>query len=331
MRRLRRAALAAVLLVAGGFGYARYWWGPGPEALERERRAVHRLAQQLEARLREQARLRDGAGESVLVGIPAGVAERLAGEALGGLGSGIRVELRDLRFRKADELRARLLAGRRTIGRFVLSLHVLEVHALLRPAPPRLSFEADRVRLALPVVVADGAGRARLRFKWDGRGMAGAVCGDLEVTRELAASVPRRTHTLEGSIRLALDGDGTGLVARPELGDVELRLPIEPSAEAWRFVDEVIAGRGALCRAALGRVDVPAKLRALLARGIRVKIPRRVLERELRVPVAVAREVSVPGGSLRLLVRPNDLVLAPDRLWYGANVELAARGSRPPP
>jgi hypothetical protein len=320
LRRWTRAVLAAVALFAGGFAYARFWWGPGPEALERQRREVLRLGERLERRLREQARLRDSAGASVLVGVPAGVAERLAGEAVVGFGSGIRVTLRDLRFRKSDEVRARVLLGRRTVGRYVLSVHVHEVGALLRPGKPRLRFDADRAFVTLPVAVEDGAGRARLRFKWDGRGMAGAVCGDVDVTHEVRATVPRRTHTLQGALQLSVDE--SALVAAPLFGDVELTLPIEPSAEAWDFVDRLIAGRGALCRAALGKADVPQKIRGVLARGVKVIVPRRLLERPLRLPLAVEHELQVQGRALRIGARPTDLILTPARVWYGVRVEL---------
>jgi hypothetical protein len=323
----RRAAFAAAVLFAGGFAYARFWWGPGPEALERQRREVRQLGERLERRLRERARLRDSAGESLLIGIPADVAERLAGEAVAALASGIRLTLRDLRFRKADELRARLLLGRRSVGRFVLSVRIHEVRAVLRPGKPRLSFANDRVGVMLPIAVADGAGRARLRFKWDGRGMAGAVCGDVDVTHEVTASVPPRTHTLLGALRLSVDG--SALVAQPEFGDVELKLEVEPSAETWRFVDELIAGRSALCRAALGRADVPGKIRGLLARGVRVTVPRRLLERPLRLPVAVEQSLTLQGRVLRVDARPVDLILTPARIWYGVKVELRKAGEPP--
>lgn len=326
MRRLARRVLVAVALAAAGFVYARYFWGPGPEALERQRREVRQLAQELEQRLREQARVHEAGGEGVLVGVPAGVAERLAGEALAGFGSGIRVSLKDLRFRKADEVRARLLAGRRTIGRFTLSVSVHEVHATLRPGRPKLRVEGERLGVTLPVAVEDGAGSARLRFIWDGRGIAGAVCGDVDVTREITARVPRRSHSLAGALQL--DVDQSALVARSQFEDVELRLPIEPSAEAWRLVDELIESRGAVCRVALGRVDVKQKIRELLGHGVRVTIPRRLLERTLRLPLVVERELQLPGRSLRLDARPSDLVLGHDRLWYGVRVELA---HGPPP
>jgi len=320
VKRWKRAALAAALLFAGGFAYARFWWGPGPEALERQRAEVQRLSERLERRLRERARLHDSAGDSILVGVPAGVAERLAGEAVSGLSSGIRLTLRDLRFRKADELRARLLVGRRSVGRFVLSVHVHEVRAVLRPGKPRLSFATDRVGVTLPVAVEGGTGRARLRFKWDGRGMAGAVCGDVDVTHEVTATVPRRSHTLRGALRVSVDG--SALVGQPEFGDVELQVPIEPSAETWRFVDDLIARRSALCRAALGKADVKQKVRGLLARGVRVTLPRRLLERPVRLPVEVERSLAMPGRAMRVELLPSDVIMTPARLWYGVRVML---------
>ena len=326
MKPWKRAGLAGAVLFAGGFAYARFWWGPGPEALERQRREVQRLGERLERRLRERARVHDSAGDSVLVGVPAGVAERLAGEAVSALGAEIRLTLRDLRFRKEDEVRARLLLGRRSVGRFALSVHVHEVRAVLRPGRPRLSFANDRVDVTLPVAVEDGTGRARLRFKWDGRGVAGAVCGDFEVNHELTASVPRRSHTLRGALRLRVDG--SALVGQPEFADVKLQVPIEPSAEAWRFVDDLIAERGALCRTALAKADVKQKIRDLLARGVRVTLPRRLLERPVRLPVEVERSLAMPGRPMRVEVLPSEVILTPARLWYGVRVEL--RKQAPP-
>jgi hypothetical protein len=321
-----RKLLVAGLLFAAGFAYARFWWGPGPEALERQRREVQRLGERLERRLREQSRLRDGS-ESVLVGVPSGVAERLVGEALAGFGSGIRITLRDLKFRKADEVRAQLLLGRRTVGRFALNVQVHEVGALLKPGPPKLRFGRDRVRVELPVAVEDGAGRATLRFRWDGKGMAGAVCGDVDVTHEVKARVPRHSQALEGALHVEVEG--TAVVARPEFGDVPLTLPIEPDEEAWRFVDGLIAERGALCRTALRRADIPDKLRTTLARGIRVTVPRRLVERPLRLPLAIDRDVALPGRSLELLARPTDVMLTSGRLWYGVSVALREAASEP--
>lgn len=325
MRSVKRGLLVAGLLFAGGFAYARFWWGPGPEALEKQRREVRELSARLERRLRERALLRDGADAAVLVGVPAEVADRLAADTVAGLFSGMRVELRDLRFRKSDEVQARLLLGKRSVGRFALSVHVREVSARLHPGRPRLRFGEDRIAVTLPVTV-DGEGAARVRFKWDGRGIAGAVCGDLDVAHEMTASVPSRSYSLQGSLRLAVDGPA--LVATPEFEDVELTVPVEPTAATWRYVEELVASRGALCRAALGKADVESKLKGLLARGIKLTLPRQLVERPLRVPLAVERTVALAGRSLEVEAQPRDVIVTPARLWYG--VALALRAPEPP-
>ena len=172
----------------------------------------------------------------MLVGVPSQVADRLAADAAQGLFADVKLALHDLRFRKEDEVQARLLVGKRTVGRFVLSVHVREVTARLRPGRPRLRFAADRIDVTiLPGSAFEGEGRAFLRFKWDGRGIAGAMCGDLDVTHELQASVPLRSYGLEGALRLRVDGPA--LVATPAFEDVQLSVPIEPSAATWRFVE----------------------------------------------------------------------------------------------
>jgi hypothetical protein len=119
--------------------------------------------------------------------------------------------------------------------------------------------------------------------------------------------------------------DGSALVAQPEFGDVELQLPIEPSAEAWSFVEQLIAGRSALCRAALGKADVPQKIRDVLARGVRVTLPRRLLERPLRLPLAVEREVVLAGPQPAHRRAANRLDRDAGVHWYGVRVELGRR------
>jgi hypothetical protein len=319
---LRRALVAGLVLFAGGFVYARYWWGPGPEALERQRREVRELSQRLERRLRERALLRDSPHASVLLGVPAEAAERLAAQAVAGLLPGITASLHDLRFRKADEVQARLLLGRRAVGRFALRVYVRELAARLRPGRPRLRFGEDRIGVTLPIAV-EGEGWALVRFSWDGRGIAGAVCGDLDVRHEMSARVAVRSYAIEGSLRLEVEG--RELVARPEFQNLELAVPIEPSQETWRFVDRLIAGRSALCRAALGKADVEARLKGLLARGIHVTLPGRLLERPLRLPLAVERSLSLPGRELLVDAEPGEVVLSPGRLWYGVAVSLRPR------
>jgi len=55
-------------------------------------------------------------------------------------------------------------------------------------------------------------------------------------------------------------------------------------------------------------------------------VPRRILERPLRLPLAVERSVSVGDRELRLDARPTDVSVGPARLWYGVQVEVGETG-----
>ena len=315
-----RALAGAALLFAGGFVYVRFWMGPGPRELQRLRRERQVLSERLEGRLRERAHLWDKPGTTVLIGVPSRLAESLAGDVIVGLVPEVKLTLRDLRVSKEDEVHATMVVGRRTVGRFVLNVDLDEVKVTLRPGKPRLAFANDRIRVSLPVKVAEGSARGRLRFRWDARGMAGAVCGDFDVTQDVAGSAVPHTHVLEGAVGLA--DEGRSLVAKPELGEVTLKVPIAPSAETWRFVDHLIAGRSGLCRAALKTADLRERIRDLLARGVNVTVPGHLLTREVHLPAAIEQSIALPGRAIRLEVRPAGFTLLPTRLWYGASVEL---------
>lgn len=279
------------------------------------------MSEQLEGRLHARALAWEAPEATVLVSVPAPVAEKLAGQVAVGLLREVRLRLQDLHVRKQDEVRAGTLVGHRVLGRFDVRVDVGEVEARLRPGKPRLTFARDRVDVTLPVTIAEGSGRGRLHLAWDGRGMGGAVCGDFEATLDVAGRVVPVTHTLDGVFRLSTEE--SAVVAKPDFGEVKLRVPIEPSAETWRAVDEGIARRGAVCRAALKAADVREKLQALLARGLSVTLPRNVLAREMRLPAVVERPVELPHRSMRLEVRPSGLRLEPTRLWYGAAVTVS--------
>lgn len=321
MRTLRRWSFVAALLFVGGYLYARFLVPPPPEELERLRREHLSLSERLEGRLRARALVSEDPETTVIVGVPAPLAENLAAQAVAGLLREVRLTLRDLQVRKQDEVRTGMLGGRRIVGRFDVRVHLAEVRARLQPGRPRLTFAHDRALVALPITIAQGSGEGRLHLGWDGRGMGGAVCGDFQATLEVAGRVVPVTHTLQGAFRLS--AEQSAIVARPEFGEVALRVPIEPSRETWRGVDELLARQGALCRTALKAASVREKLEALLVRGLPVTLPRNVLAREMRLPAMVERPVELPQRSMRLLVRPSGIRLEPDRLWYGASVEVS--------
>jgi hypothetical protein len=311
---------AAAALFMGGYGYDRFWRAPTEEELERLRQERRVLNGRLEKRLHEDLRLLEAKDASVIVGVPVRFAERFAGEVAESLFSEVRITLRNLEVRKTGELRGRVLVGERPLGAYTLAVDLDEVVGILRFGKPKLRFEDDRVGVVLPVSLAEGSGRGRLRFRWDGRGVAGVVCGDVKMSGAIMGSVVPDAYTLRGSLRLATEGPT--LVARPVFEDTEVHLGIEPSKETWQLVEKTIGEQGALCRAALRAANVPEKLRAVVQRGFAVKLPRKLFP-ELRLPVELEQSVDLEGRSIHVQVRPTVLSLTPKRLWYGADVRLA--------
>ncbi|MEZ5420275.1 MAG: hypothetical protein R2708_23455 [Vicinamibacterales bacterium] len=85
-----------------------------------------------------------------------------------------------------------------TLGTYDLQATVTRVRATLTPGTPRLTFGGNRVAMALPVTVG-GTARADVDFTWDGRNVAGAVCGDMQVRQAVSGAVVPKTYPLSGA------------------------------------------------------------------------------------------------------------------------------------
>lgn len=326
MKRPFWLALALATLFLGGVAYERFWRAPSEEELAALRRERRNLGDRLRRRLAEQMRPFEEGEAEVVVGVPAPFAERLAGQLATRLFSTVRLTVRDIKVRKEGAVRGKLLFGRRELGRYTLALDLDEARAVLAAGKPKLRFEGQKMVVVLPISLVGGSGRGRLRFHWDGRGMAGAVCGDVDVEGLVEGKVAPDTYTLRGSF--ALVAEGQGLRGRPAFSDVELRLRVEPSKETWQLLEGALAKQGAVCRAAIKAADVRERLRGLVGRGIRVKLPGRLLP-PLRLPVELARSVVLEGREVQVQVSPAGLVLTPAQLWYATAVRLAEETTHP--
>ena len=127
-----------------------------------------------------------------------------------------------------------------------------------------------RISIDARVKVLEGAGKARLRFRWNGKGVAGALCPDLDVTREVEGALVPLTFHLRGSVGFRLEGDA--LVIDPSWPEQTFRLRLRPSTEAWKTVLQVIDEQPGACRVALRTVNVVDSLRALIEKGFVVHV-----------------------------------------------------------
>ena len=86
------------------------------------------------------------------------------------------------------------------------------------------------------------------------------------------------------------------------------------------------------CEIALTKVDIKAKLDGILGRGFNVRIPQKILK-PVVLPAGVRQSLRVQGVDLALEVKPTGVLVAEDRLWYGADFDVRRKspgGAKPP-
>ena len=197
-------------------------------ALEKER---EQLRGRLDALIEREQRL-EGMPETPLrVGVPTALVRELIEKLAGGFVDQVTLELKNIRVRKSGTVKKIV-----TIGAYDLDVNIDEgERAGSRPAKPDVRFGGNRVSLAMPVTVASGGGRATIRFKWDGKNVAGAACGDMDVEQVVTGSVKPSRYLVQGALLLTATAEQ--IVAAPTL-------PADQGEAPDRAVRRVL-GRGA--------------------------------------------------------------------------------------
>ena len=326
----RRRILALLLVGAAAVAAAVVGFRKGPPPPP----TAERLNALVAERDRLQARLRDVVAEKgepslarapvagVMIGLPTSVTTSIVEQAVTGLFGETTITLRNLRVKKSGEVRAKLLIAKRTLGKYELDIKINRVQGVLKPGPPKLDYETNRIRLALPVRLAEGEGDATLNFKWDGKGAAGAVCGDLDVTHRISGGVVPQDYHVSGSFRVSSADDA--IVLGPGFPDLAVRIIVDPSEQAWGVMDAVMEGRNKSCEIALDKAGVKERVAAMLGKGFNVKIPQKIFK-PIRLPAGVTQTLDVSGTKLALSVKSAGVLVADDRIWYGADVSVKTK------
>jgi hypothetical protein len=258
----------------------------------------------------------------IMIGLSTVLTRGIAEKVTTGLFGETTIRLSNIKVHKEGEVKAKMLFSKRKVGEFVLDANILEARALVRPAEPSLTFREKRIGIVLPFELASGGGKVELHFFWDSKGLAAnMVCGDLDVTKEVTGTVVPMRYSVQGSFGVAVEGNALRLT--PDFPELAVRLFVEPTDEAWRVVEAVMADQRAGCRKALEKIDIKKILGKILGKGFNIKIPPKVL-RPVRLPAGLQQSLSVQGVKLSLGVQTTDLLVADDRLWYGANVSTEA-------
>jgi hypothetical protein len=293
------------------------------DALVAERDALHTRGREMIIAAGEGS-LAKAPQAGIMIGIPTSFTRSIVEQVVTGLFGETTLTLKNLKVHKEGQLKAKLLIKKRTLGEYVLDLKIHEVQGLLKPGKPTLVFGTNTIDIGLPVRLAEGTGNAELNFKWDSKGTANLVCGDTEVSRTIGGGVVPQDYSVKGSF--GISADAQTLVLRPRFPDLAVRIFVDPSEEAWKLVEEVVKDRPKGCEIALGKVDVKDKLSGLLGKGFNVKIPQKIFK-PIRLPAGISQSLEIQGIKLALEVKPAGVLVADDRIWYGADLNLRKEGA----
>lgn len=292
------------------------------EALKAER---VKLQDTLRGSLSDDAKLEGAPDAGVLIGLPSALVESIVSEALTGPLRNVRLSLKDVvKVELKDDIKARILFRNTTLGRYELAVRVRSVAATMMPGVPELAFGSNRIAIDLPVRVQSGEVKADLAFKWDGRKMAGVVCGDLSAEHQIRAAVPPVNVRLRG--RFNVEARGEQLLVKPVIAPITLAFKVEPEQGTWDFIDTLIESRNAVCEAALRKAAVGQRIKDLVAKGFQVKLATNWL-RVMTLPASFRDTFEVQGTSAGLAIMPTGVSITKSRIWYGAQVTVKTRPS----
>jgi hypothetical protein len=330
---VKRIALLIALLLATGVGGFVYLRTRPPDLpplpTEAELQGLLERRDALQERLSEvvvangEKSLARAPRGGVMIGIPTSLTRSILEQVVTGLFNEVTLTLKNLKVHKAGEVRVKMVFGKRTVGRYVLDVRIHQVQGLLRPGKPDVVFGKNRVAVSLPVKLAEGKGNADIRLQWDSRGLAAnLVCGDTDVTKAVTGGVIPQDYRLGGAFKIA--SAGGAITLSPDFPEeLKVRIFVDPSEQAWQAVQEVVKAQRAGCEAALEKIDIKEILGNLVGRGFNVKIPRKLIK-PVRLPGGLKQSLEIQGVQLALQVKPTDLLVSDDRLWYGADIALEA-------
>jgi hypothetical protein len=184
-------------------------------------------------------------------------------------------------------------------------------------------FGGNKVSLALPIRVASGSGDATIDFKWDGKSISGAVCGDMAITEKVSGVVKPEEYQVQGS--LLLTATANQILASPKFPIIRINLKVEPSADSWAAVQKILDDKEGLCGFVLDKVDIRGVLEGLVGKGFGIRLPTEKIK-PVAVPVGIAPTMTVRGESVTIGVKVGQLAITHDMVWLGADVTL----SQPP-
>jgi len=238
----------------------------------------------------------------------------------------VTLDLTALEAHAGGKLRKDTLLGHKKVGEWAVAVTIHTLVGQLRGGQPRLSFASNVLDVELPVEVQPASGRIGLRFSWDSTSVVNLVCKDFEVDLDVDGRTLRQEHVLRGRIELAADDDA--LTATPVVHDRSFPLKIDLTPLSWGKVEAVLRSQNSpgRCGTFLHPESVLQDLRALVAEGIEVRLPRSIL-RPVRLPASFEQKVTIHGTVVQLSLSGERLRSTESMLWSSTRVSVASAPS----
>jgi hypothetical protein len=291
------------------------------EALEKE---IPGLREKIGDLIADDPRLVGMPAEGVRVGVPTSLARTMIERLVTGFVDSVTLRLTNLKVNKTGTVKKVI-----TLGEYELKVVIAEVTGQLQTGKPQVTFGGNRVSLSLPVAVKSGTGNADIHFKWDGKSVSGAVCGDMEVDQKVDGSVKPADYPVQGTLELTTTS--RQILASPKFPEIKINLKVEPSAESWAAVQQILDSKGGVCGFVVDKVDIRGVLEGLVGKGFNVRLPTEKIK-PMAIPVGISPTMTVRGEPVTISVKVGHLANSKDMIWLGADVGLGdpVKAAAPP-
>jgi hypothetical protein len=328
-----RLARTLVILVAAGLG-AGYLESVTRADSASRLRELRRVYDDLHGRLERSvgrdpiaARAAADPGQIVIV-VRSGLIEDLTARVARQYLQQVTLDLTSVEAHAKGRLRKRTVIGHQKVGGWTAEVVFNRLVGQLRAGQPRLTFAGNVLDVELPVEVQPASGQIGLHFSWNSASVLNLVCKDFEVDLDLDGRTLRQRHVLRGRIELAADDDV--LTATPVLRERSFPLKIELTRASWGKVEAALRSQNSVgrCGLLLHPDDVLQSLHAIVAAGIKIRLPRSLFP-PVRLPAHFEQTVRVNDRVVQLSLAGERLRSSESMLWSSTKVSVAADRSRP--
>jgi hypothetical protein len=267
--------------------------------------------------------------DAVAIGLRVGAVRDILSSAANRYLSDVRLHLRpNVVVNESDTVAARVGPLRVEAGHWELAVTIQRVNASLSAESIEVAVtDSNRLDITVLVRVSEATGRALIDFRWDAATATSVVCGDFSVREAFTGYVSPRTYQVRGNFRLVTQRGE--MLAVPVVYN-QIPVSPQPTEASWARVREILNEQNQIfnCGIAMSPSDMETKLRELLTKGFRFRLPSSII-RAVPLPGSIRDEVDVAGRRAALSITPQPPELNGGWLWLRAAVRASARGEAP--